>query len=600
MNKKNVEILAERVEKEFLPFVRRPGRYIGGEINQTKKDLRDCDMKIALCFPDVYEVAMSNSGMAILYHIINSIDRCAAERAFAPWIDAEDILRQKRIPLFTLESKASLKSFDVIGFSLTNELCYTNVLNMLDLAGLNIKSALRNETDPLIIAGGGMANSCEPLAEFIDLFVIGEGEDAIVELMQLIKEQKKAGAAKKDILLESAKKFKWAYVPSLYSFEYDNSKIKAFNPSRSDLPTRLENAVVKDLDNAPVPLKPIVPFVEAVHERVCVEIMRGCPGRCLFCQASFCRRPIRYRSVEKILDIAKQCYRNTGFDTVSLLSLSTSEYPKLEELTTKLNEYFKDKHVGLSLPSLRVDQQLKLFPKLVTSVRKGGLTIAVEAASEKIRNIINKPLKDKDLCDAVLAAYEAGWQKLKLYFMVGLPGETKNDIKQIVTLACQLAKLRKNIDDRTAQINLAVSWFVPKPHTPLAWLPQKPASYFEDAKQIILNEKRQLRAKYLNIKFHNIESSVLESAIGRGNRRLADVIEQAWKNGARFDLWSECFNYQIWQQAFEKFGMDINTEAQIKFDTEQILPWQHLGGPDKKYLLEHFKKCNDKNTDKAI
>ncbi len=600
MNKKNVEILAERVEKEFLPFVRRPGRYIGGEINQTKKDLRDCDMKIALCFPDVYEVAMSNTGMAILYHIINSIDRCAAERAFAPWIDAEDILRQKRIPLFTLESKASLKSFDVIGFSLTNELCYTNVLNMLDLAGLNIKSALRNETDPLIIAGGGMANSCEPLAEFIDLFVIGEGEDAIVELMQLIKEQKKAGAAKKDILLESAKKFKWAYVPSLYSFEYDNSKIKAFNPSRSDLPTRLENAVVKDLDNAPVPLKPIVPFVEAVHERVCVEIMRGCPGRCLFCQASFCRRPIRYRSVEKILDIARQCYRNTGFDTVSLLSLSTSEYPKLEELTTKLNEYFKDKHVGLSLPSLRVDQQLKLFPKLVTSVRKGGLTIAVEAASEKIRNIINKPLKDKDLCDAVLAAYEAGWQKLKLYFMVGLPGETKNDIKQIVTLACQLAKLRKNIDDRTAQINLAVSWFVPKPHTPLAWLPQKPASYFEDAKQIILNEKRQLRAKYLNIKFHNIESSVLESAIGRGNRRLADVIEQAWKNGARFDLWSECFNYQIWQQAFEKFGMDINTEAQIKFDTEQILPWQHLGGPDKKYLLEHFKKCNDKNTDKAI
>jgi len=582
MNKKEVIILAERLDQQFLPFVRKPGRYIGGEINQTKKDLLNCNLTVALCFPDIYEVGMSYTGLAIIYDYLNKIKDIAAERVFAPWLDAEKILRDKKIPLFSLESKAALASFDIVGFSLTNELCYTNVLNMLDLGGINIRSDDRNENDPLVIAGGGMANCCEPMADFVDLFLLGEGEEAIVELAELIKSEKQLGASKKDILIKAAKKFDWVYVPTLY-----NSKLKTQN-------SKLSNAVVEDFENAPALLRPIVPFTQAVHERVSVEIMRGCPGRCRFCQASFCRRPVRCRSVEKITEIARACYHATGFDTIGLLSLSTADYPDLEELIVKLNEYFQDKHVGLSVPSLRVDRQLKLLPKLVTSVRKGGLTIAVEAAGERLRQIINKPLKDEDLFAAAEAAYRAGWQRLKLYFMVGLPGETEQDIRQIAHLSFELAKLRKKIDGKTGQINVTISWLVPKPHTPFGWLGQKPKTYFEQAKQLILDEKKRLRAKFLQFKFHDIERSILESAIGRGDRRFCNIIEEAWKNGAKFDLWDECFNPAIWRTAFEKFGLDLESLAQRQFGTDDNLPWEHLGGPDKKYLLDHFEKAMDK------
>ena len=580
MSERKMTILAERIEREFLPYVRRPGRYVGGEINQIKpvpsvaegKDLAQCSLTAALCFPDVYEVAMSYTGLAIIYDILNKIEDVAAERVFAPWIDAEKILREKNIPLFSLESKAALKDFDIVGFSLTNELCYTNVLNMLELGGINIRSANRSEDEPLVVAGGGMANCCEPMAEFIDLFVLGESEEAIVELVKLVKEMKRKGARKKDILSKISQAYDWAYVPALYAGQ------------------KLRNAVVEEFDNAAAPLKPIVPFVEAVHERVSVEIMRGCPGRCRFCQASFCRRPVRYRSVEKIIDIAKSCYQATGFDTVSLLSLSSAEYPKLEELVAKLHDFFGDKHVGLSLPSLRVDRQLQLLPKLLTSVRKSGLTIAVEAAGEKLRSVINKPLKDEDLFAAAEEAYRCGWQKFKLYFMVGLPGETQDDVQRIVELSYRLAKLRKEVDNKTGEINITISWFVPKPHTPFGWLGQKPKSYFENARQIILDEKRNLRAKFLHFKFHDINRSVLESAIGRGDRRLCDVIEQAFKNGARFDLWDECFEPELWQEAFEKNGLNIDELAQRQFDTGENLPWEHLGGPGKKYLLGHLEK----------
>ena len=574
MCKKKVAILTEQVEREFLPFVRKPGRYIGGEINQIKKDLPQCELTIALCFPDIYEVGMSHTGLAIIYDCLNKIDGVAAERFFAPWLDAEKVLREKKISLFSLESKASLKSFDIVGFSLTSELCYTNVLNMLDLGGIKIRSRDRGEDEPLIIAGGGMSNCCEPIAEFIDLFLLGDGEEAVVRLAELIRAEKKSGATKNEILSSIANKFDWAYVPAFHTGQ------------------RLRNAVVEDFDNAPVPLAPIVTFVQAVHERVSIEIMRGCPGRCRFCQASFCRRPIRYRSVERIIDIAKTCYHSTGYDTVSLLSLSSADYPNLEELVAGLHAYFHDKHVGLSLPSLRVDRQLKLLPKLLTSVRKGGLTIAVEAASEKLRQIINKPLKDEDLFAAVEAAYRAGWQRLKLYFMVGLPGETEEDVKRIVDLSFKLAKLRKKVDGKTGQINVAVSWFVPKPHTPFGLLGQKPKSYFEQAKKLIIEEKTKLRAKFLQFKFHHINRSVLESAIGRGDRRLCDVIEAAWRAGAKFDLWDECFDYELWQRAFEKSGVDVEAAAQKQFDSDETLPWEHLGGPDKDYLLGHLEEAN--------
>jgi len=587
-------ILTERIDREFLPFVRRPSRYIGGEINQIKKNPTDCALTVALCFPDTYEVGMSYTGMAVVYEVLNKMDDVAAERVFAPWLDAEPILREKGIPLFSLESRAAISSFDVIGFSLTNELCYTNVLNMLDLAGLAIRSENRSEADPIIIAGGGMANCCEPIAPFIDLFVIGEAENAVADLARLIIDLKQAGSSKKDILLSAAEKFDWAYVPSLYKFEYDGDKIKSFAAIKENLPTRFKNAIVDDLDNATVPTKPIVPFAEAIHERVSIEIMRGCPGRCRFCQASFCRRPIRYRSIDKIFETAKSAYEATGFDTISLLSLSTADYPDIEKLIDLLHSYFTDKYVGISLPSLRVDQQLKLLPTLANEVRKSGLTIAVEAASERLRRIINKPLKDEDLFAAASAAYQVGWQKIKLYFMTGLPGETEDDIKQIVHLADKLAKLRRDFDGKTASVNVAVSWLVPKPHTPFGWLAQKPHEYFENAKNLIIAEKRKINAKYLQFKFHEINQSILESAIGRGDRRLAEVIEYAWRNGAKFDLWSETFNPQIWEDAFQKHGMNLDTVAQKQFATDEILPWEHLGGPEKDYLLKHLAETKEK------
>lgn len=591
MSNKELSILTGQVEKRFLPFVRRPSRYLGGEINQIRKDLSKCELTVALCFPDIYEVGMSNLGFAIIYDALNRIDSVAVERVFAPWIDAEDILRREKIPLFSLESKAVLKSFSIVGFSLTNELCYTNVLNMLDLGGIGLRSCERMEDEPIVIGGGGQANCCEPIADFFDLFILGEGDEAIVELVELIRTGKAAGLEKKEILLKAAEKFEWVYVPSFYRFKVEGENINSFEPVVPALRKEFKNAVVEDFENAAVPLKPIVPFTEAVHERVSVEIMRGCPGRCRFCQASFCRRPIRYRSVGKIIELAKECYKASGFDTVSLLSLSTADYPYLDELTSRLQKYFEDKKVGISLPSLRVDQQLKLLPKQITSVRKGGLTIAVESASEKVREIINKPIKDKDLFAAVKAAYECGWQRLKLYFMVGLPGEGEEDIKKIAEMSYALARLRKEVDNKTANINVAVSWFVPKAHTPFGWLGQRNKDYFEQAKQLILNEKKKLRAKFLQFKFHNIKQSILESAIGRGGRELSEVIESAWREGAKFDLWDECFNYTIWEHAFERFGYDIDCMAQRAFGGSEILPWEHLGGPGKKYLSNHLKEA---------
>jgi len=589
MNQQQTTTLAKRVEQEFLPFVRRPSRYIGGEINQIKKDLSKCDLKIALCFPDIYEVGMSYTGLAILYEVLNRIDGVAAERAFAPWTDAENVLRKKQIPLFSLESRSPLRSFDIIGFSLTNELCYSNVLNMLDLAGLEVRSPHRAETDPIILGGGTMANCCEPVADFFDMFLLGEAEQAIVQLVDFIRTRKRDGTTKKQILAEAARKFEWLYVPALYRIEGDASGSSGPVAVSPDLPGRFTNAVVEDFDNAAVPLKPIVPFARTVHERISVEIMRGCPGRCRFCQASFCRRPLRYRSVDRVVDIARRCYQATGFDTVGLLSLSTADYPELKQLVSQLQDCFRDKHVGISVPSLRVGEQLEVVPKLVSSVRKSGLTIAVEAASEKVRQIINKPLKNQDLFAAVESAYKAGWQKLKLYFMVGLPGESREDIKAITKLAFELGRLKKKLDGRCARINVAVSWFVPKPHTPFGWLTQKPQDYFKQAKQLILQEKRRLGARFLEFKFHDIERSILESALGRGDRRLAEVIERAWQAGARFDLWNECFDYALWQEAFAQCGLDLETIAQREFAREETLPWEHLGGPDKEYLLKHLQ-----------
>ncbi|MEN6384290.1 MAG: TIGR03960 family B12-binding radical SAM protein [Phycisphaerales bacterium] len=572
MKSKKITILDDLIREQLLPFVRTPSRYIGGEVNQIKKDLNSCDLKFGLCFPDVYEIGASHTGLAIIYEALNRQPNIAAERIFLPWLDAQQVMREKNIPLYTLESKAAAKDFDIIGFSLTNELCYTAVLNAIDLAGLALRSKDRAEDDPIILGGAGMANCCEPIAPFFDMFLLGQAEDAIIELSKFLIENK--NLSKKEILKNTAEKFPFIYVPSLCG----STKPK------------IRDAAIDDLDTSIVPEKPIVPFMQPVHERISIEVMRGCPGRCNFCQASFCRRPMRYRSPQRILEIAKKAYAATGFDTIGLLSLSTADYPYLEETISLLNEYFEPKRVGISLPSLRVDVQLKLLPKLASSVRKSGLTIAVEAASERMRKIINKPITDENLFAAIEAAYRNGFDAVKLYFMAGLPGETEDDIKNIVKLCFELALLRKKVSNRVASINAAVSWFVPKPHTPFGWSGQQSEEYFRRAKEIILDEKKRLGARFLNFKFHHIQRSVLESAIGRGDGKLADVIEFAYKSGARFDLWDECFDYGIWQKAFEHFGMDINKLAGRKFEFDETLPWQHLGGPDKDSLLKYLNQ----------
>ena len=593
MTQKNIELIGDRLEREFLDRVRRPGRYIGGEVNQVCKTWSDCALTWALCFPDVYEVGMSNMGLAILYEVLNGLTDVAAERVFAPWTDAEQVLRDRDIPLFSMESKAALRSFDVVAFSLTTELCYTNVLNMLDLGGIPLRSGDRGPDEPLVIAGGGMAYCCEPMAPFIDAFVLGDGEEAVVALTEVVKVARRSGRSRQAMLLEAAERFEWLYVPSLYEVRYDGPAVREVASRAERVSVQRRGAVVRDLDAAHAPQRPIVPAIEAVHERVSVEIMRGCPGRCRFCQVSFCKRPIRYRSVDRIVEIARAGYKATGFDTVSLLSLSSAEYPDLEPLIARLNAAFEGRHVGLSVPSLRVDRQLRLLPQLVAAVRKGGLTIAVEAASERLRQIVNKPLSDEDLFAAVEAAYRAGWQKVKLYFMVGLPSESREDILKIVDLACDLGWLGKRVQGKPAQINAAVSWLVPKPHTPLAWLGQQPGEYFEQAKRLILDAKREKGVRFVQFKFHDHRQSLLESAIGRADRRTADVIESAWRAGARFDLWDECFDFDLWKQAFAEAGRDLEQAATRSFGQDEYLPWEHLGGPDKSYLLRHLNETLD-------
>lgn len=590
MRSDRIQDLTGTLERYFLDQVSRPGRYIGGEVNQIRKDLCCCDVKVALCFPDVYEVGMSHTGMAILYWILNHTDGVAAERVFAPWIDAEQVMRLHRIPLFSLESKAPVASFDMVGFSLTTELCYTNVLNMLDLAGLSIRSSDRRPDDPIVIAGGGMAQAAEPMAEFIDLFVLGDGEDAVVGLVQLFRQCRKAGLGKQAFLEEAARAFNWAYVPSLYHVEYASAGTVALRPVAAGVDIYRKAAVVSDLDGAAVPVRPIVPFVQTIHERINLEIMRGCPGRCRFCQASFCKRPLRLRSPSRILDLAKAGFHNTGLEDICLLSLSSAEYPGLVDLIRTLNGYFGPYHVGISVPSLRVDRDLMLIPELVASVRKSGLTLAVEAATERLRTIINKPISDEDLFAAAGAAYDAGWQRLKLYFMVGLPTETESEVRQIVHLAADLARLRPG---RPANIACTISWLVPKPHTPFGWLGQMPRSYLEQARSWILQEKARLRGYPVSFRFHSIERSILEAALGRADRRVGQAIERAWRAGARFDLWDECFDPQTWKDAFAKVGMDLDGLAGKGFGPDSILPWEHLGGPDKAYLLRHLREAMD-------
>ena len=581
--------LSDKISTLLLPSVRAPGQYIGGEINQIRKQPEHIDTTVALAFPDTYAIGMSHLGLSILYAAVNQMPHVAAERVFCPWLDAVETMRQNNIELFSWESRRPVRQFDILGITLQHELAYSNVLMLLDLAGITFRAVDRHEDEPLVIGGGPIADCCEPVADFFDAVILGDGEEAFPAVIDAYRQLRRRRASRRDTLGELARQFPYVYVPQLFNCQYaDDGTLASCEPTETGLPHCIERAVVTDLDNAVFPTAPVVPFTETTHDRIAIEIMRGCPQRCAFCHAAHSKGPVRYRSVDNILDIAWRSYLATGHDTVSLLSLSSSDYPHLAEVAGKLYDRFAGCHVGISLPSLRVDQQLRDVPRQVTGTRREGLTIAVEAASDRIRRAIGKRITDTDLFETMRSAYAAGWQRVKLYYMVGLPGETPDDIEAICDLTAHISQLRREVAGGAASINAAVSWLVPKPHTPFAWLGQQTADYFNDAKARLLDAKHRYRLP-IRFKFHHLQRSLLEAALARGDRRLSSVLEVAYRNGARFDAWDECFDHARYQAAFEHCGLDPTFYAHRDRGPDERLPWDHLAGGNRAALYRRLQ-----------
>lgn len=569
--------------EQILPRVQTPGQYIGKEINSIVKNHSGVEFTIALCYPDSYAVGMSHLGLRILYDILNARADTACERAFAPWFDMADEMRKNNLPLFSLESRTPLKDFDMVGFSLQYEMIYTNILSMLDLSGIPLRSTARGEDDPLIIAGGPGVYNPEPLADFFDLFLIGDGEESVG---QLVDEYKKVNdVPRREKLLHLARTLPFCYVPQFYDVSYnDSGTIKAIEPNVAGVPEMIERAWVKDLDSAPYPEKFVVPYVETVHDRLMLEIMRGCTHGCRFCQAGAIYRPRRYRSVEKLLALAEAGYKATGHEEIALLSLSSSDHKDILEIINRINAKFAPLCVNLSLPSLRVGDVLRLLPSQVGSVRKAGLTLAPEAASERLRHVINKGISNDELYAGAKAAYQNGWRLIKLYFMLGLPTETDADLQNIPLIAENVARLRNEVARGNGNVNLSVSTFVPKAHTPFQWSPMISVEETWRRQKLI---KENLRLRAVNLKLHSANLSAMEGVMARGDRRLGDVIETAWRNGAQFDGWREHFRKDVWDAAFVECKIDPAFYSLRERSLEEVLPWSHINCGISQDFIKH-------------
>ena len=556
-------------EKSWFPQILRPSRYINHEINTVKKDPDQVEVSIALAFPDVYEVGMSHLGLKILYHILNKESWIYAERVFCPWVDLEKMLRKERLPLWALESKRPLNEFDIIGFSLQHELCYTNILTMLSLCNIPFFSDERADDHPLIIAGGPVCFNPEPVARFFDLIVIGDGEEVLLKICKAVREAKAAGIHKKESILRELAKVEGIYVPSL-----KQEKVK--------------KALVKDIDQYPFPDSQVVPFTEIVHDRLSIEIFRGCGRGCRFCQAGFIYRPIRERSPDSILEKAIMGLKKTGYEEISLLSLSSGDYSCIDILIKRLMDIVEDKKVALSLPSLRIDSMNPLIVEQIKRVRKTGFTLAPEAGNEALRRVINKDISDEEILRTSKLVYESGWNLIKLYFMVGLPTEKEKDVADIAKLSREVLKCSGKGGRRRNKLNISVATFVPKSHTPFMWEEQISV---EEAKEKIFSIKDALKGSAIKVKWNDPELSWLEGIFSRGDRRLCDVIVSAWNMGARFDSWSEHFNKQIWEKAFYENRIDPS-EYLKRRSIEQKLPWDHIdAGVKKEFLLAELKKA---------
>ncbi len=544
--------------KELLLSVMKPARYIGGEVGIVKKDLSRVDVKVCLCFPDIYEIGMSHLGLRILYDLINRRDDCAAERVFSPWVDMEERLKTFKIPLFSLESRTAVRDFDILGFSLQYELSYTNVLNILFLSGIPIRSSERAEDDPLVIAGGSCCINPEPMSEFIDCFCIGEGEEVILEVIEVYKQHKMSAKKDRLELLKSLSGIEGVYVPSLYA----------------DSPKPVSKRYVKDLDKVLDIEHWIVPYIDIVHDRVGIEIMRGCPNSCRFCQARTSFYPLRILSAEKILETVRRLYRKTGYEEISLLSLSSSDHPQLDIIVKGLIEEFKNKGVSISLPSLRPRHLIGELSKLFSSLKKTTLTFAPEAGSERLRRVINKNIDIDELFSVARQAYQAGYRLLKLYFMIGLPTERKEDLEAIRDMCVNLSRMKKEIDGHPASLNVAISNFVPKPHTPFQWQPFVPVDEISQ-KQDFLRDSFRRSKGMIHLKFHGARMSYLEAVLARGDRRICEVISRAFEAGARFDAWNDMFNFSLWMDAFSASAVDPERYL-IEKDHSAPLSWDFI------------------------
>ena len=577
--------LKESVSR-LLPRVQMPAQYIGGELNSVAKDHRRVRGKLCLAFPDTYPLGMSHHGLQVLYTLMNNDPQWACERAFTPWTDFEAELRRDRLPLYGLETFTPLRQYDLVGFSLQYEVCYTNLLTMLDLGGVPLHSKDRTLDDPLVIAGGPGAQNPEVLAPFIDLFVIGDGEESLPWVMdRWMTLREKGGQSRADMIAAIAGGTTWTYAPMFYEPEYHaDGTLAAMNRTRGDVPREVLACTIKqDFDAIPLPTRPVVPFVETAHDRIAIEIMRGCPWQCRFCQSTVIKRPLRVRSVEAIVRAALESFHNTGYDEISLLSLSTSDYPYFEELVKRMHEVFTPLGVNISLPSLRINHQLRSLPKLMQGVRRHGLTLAPEVARDDMREQIRKKIKNDDLYEGCREAFKNGWQRVKLYFLCGLPGERTADLDGILDMSEHIAQIGKEVRGRYADVTASVSNFVPKPHTPYQWNGMQTRDYLHWAGQYL---KRNCRIRSVRVKQHDLDCSLLEGVLTRGDRRIAPALEEAWRRGCRLDGWRECLKADVWWQTFRDLGIDTAWYSQRERPLTEVLPWDHVNVKKGREFLE--------------
>ena len=589
-------MLSQDISKILLD-VQKPGRYVGGELNSVVKDGGGVDVRYAFCFPDTYEIGMSHLGMKILYSAVNDRKDAWCERVFAPAVDMEAIMREKKIPLWALESGDSVKNFDIIGFTLQYELSYTNVLNMLDLAGVPLRSADRHGLTPLVVAGGPCACNAEPMADFIDLFMLGDGEDTTNIMIDLMKKHKALGSSKLEFLRDIAG-YKGFYVPAFYDVEYNTDGTVKSVTANQTAPEKAEKAVVADMDKAFYPDKFIVPSIEIVHDRVTAEIFRGCIRGCRFCQAGFIYRPIREKSAKVAEEQSRVLCDTSGYDEISLCSLSTSDYTQIQQLLNSMLEWTVDEKINIALPSLRADNFPDELMKKLQQVRRSGLTFAPEAGTQRLRDAINKNVTEDEIMRTARRAFSGGWTAVKLYFMIGLPTETLEDVEGIAALGQKVVdEFYRNPDKpkgKGVQVSISASSFVPKPFTPFQWEPQDTMAELEKKQEQLYGS---VTTKKIRISTHPTQTSFLEGVLARGDRRLSDVIELAWKKGCKFDSWDDQFKFDKWLEAFEECGRDPSFYANRRREYDEVLPWDHLDyGVSKQFLINENKKAHENTT----